>query len=180
MRLRIVQVLQPVLEAAQEHVALGELARGLLRQRAALGEPRERFQRRPDREHRLAPAAHQLHRLHDELDLADSARPELDVLRQLAPRHVAPHFGVQPAHRGERAEVEVLAVDERPHDRIELRVAAAGDRPRLDPRVALPFAPLRDEIGFQRLEARDQRPGFAVGPQPHVDAEHEAVLGDIA
>jgi hypothetical protein len=45
--------------------------------------------------------------------------PSLTVLRQLAARHVAPHFGVQPAHCLERAVIEVLAVDERPHDRLQ-------------------------------------------------------------
>ena len=65
---------------------------------------------------RVAAAADELQRLRDELDLADAAGAELDVVGELAPRHLAAHLGVQAAHRREGAVVEVLAEDEGPDD----------------------------------------------------------------
>ena len=59
-------------------------------------------------------------------------------------------------------------------------IGAAVHDAGLDPGVALPFAALRDEIVFQRVERADQRPGVAVRPQAHVDAEDLAVGGDVA
>ncbi len=115
-RLRIVQVLQAVFDLAKENVGFSEFRRRGLRQESFLRQQIQNQERRPRGELRIAPAAHQLQRLRDELDLTDAAGTELDVLRQLAARHVAPHFGVQPAHGVEGAIVEVLAVDERPHD----------------------------------------------------------------
>src|SRR5581483_6343885 len=56
---------------------------------------------------------------------------------------------------------------------------AAGEGARLDPGVALPLAPLRDEVDLERVEAAGERPRLAVGPQPHVDAEREALGGRL-
>jgi hypothetical protein len=85
---------------------------------------------------------------------------------------------VQLAHRGERAVVEVFAVDERAHDRGERAVPALGpERARLDPRVALPLASLGDEIILQHAEAHGERPVGAQRAQAHIDAEHIAVGG---
>ena len=92
---------------------------------------------------------------------------------------VAPHFGVQPAHRAERRVVEVLAVHERTHDGAQLVVCRASQGARLDPGVAFPLATVADQIGLEEVEAADERPRVAVRPQPHVDAEDEAVLGDV-
>ena len=178
-RLRVVEVLQPVLDAAQENVGAGELAGGVFRKKVFPGQLRQDFERRAHGKRRIAPAAHELQRLGDELDFADAAGTELDVRRELAPRDFAPHLGVQPPHRRERPEIEVLAVDERPHDPLQLLVPASGDGARLDPGIALPFAPLRDEIGLERVVARGERPGLAVGPQAHVDAERKALAGGL-
>src|SRR3970040_278140 len=93
------------------------------------------LKRWPSHQLGIAPAAHQLQRLRDELDLANAARPELDVAGALAARHVAAYLGVQSAHRGERRVFEILAEHERPYDAVELRVSRAdgvraGHRPR--------------------------------------------------
>ena len=85
---------------AQEHVGRGELAHRGARA-AALSRPGSASTCSVGRsgERRVAPAAHQLQRLRDELDLADAAGAELDVLGELAARDFAPHLGVQAAHR---------------------------------------------------------------------------------
>ena len=179
MALRIVEVLQRVLDAPQENIGLRELERRGLRQLLALGEHRQHGERRTHGKRGIAAAADELQRLRDELDLADAARPELHMAGELAPLDVAAHFGVQAAHGVERGVVQVLAKDERAHDLVELIVRAAGKRPGLDPRIALPFAALGDEVLLEEVVARDERPRVAVRAQAHVDAEHEAVLGHI-
>ena len=141
-----------------------------------LGEHRER---RAHGERRVAPAAHQLQRLRHELDLADAARAELDVAGELAPLDVAPHLGMQRAHGVEGGVVEIFAKHERPHDLRKRAVRSTAQGTRLDAGIALPFAPLRDEIVFQKVEAADERPRIAIRPKPHVDAKDEAVLGGV-
>ena len=80
LRLPIVAILEPVLDVAQEHIG-GRAARATApagrRPRAAIAV--ERGQRAARAQRGLAPAAHDLQRLHDELDFANAAGPELDV-----------------------------------------------------------------------------------------------------
>ena len=137
-----------------------DVARRALRQEILPGEDGQDLQRRPDGQLRVAPAADELQRLGDELDLADAAGAELDVVGEIPPRDIPPYFGVQAAHRRERAVVEVLAVDERPHHALDLRaeLGPARDDARLDPRVALPFAALRDEVVLEEVRIAHQRP----------------------
>ena len=166
MALRIVEVLQAVLDVAQEYVGASELLLRGRRQHALAAEHGERLERRANAQLRVAAGAHELQRLHDELDLADAAGPQLHVVREFAPRDVAPHFGVQPAHGGERSIVEVLAEHEGAHGRFELRarLRGAGEAARLDPGVALPFASLRHEIVLEECHVADQRARVAVRP----------------
>ena len=56
------------------------------RQLAIAGEQRQDGQQRARAQLRPAAAAHELERLHDELDLADAAGAELDVLGQILAR----------------------------------------------------------------------------------------------
>ena len=70
--------------------------------------------RLPRLQRRLAAAADQLEGLHDELDLADAAGAELDVVAQLAPLDLARDQLLHLAQRLEHAEVEVAAEDEGP------------------------------------------------------------------
>src|SRR5438270_847918 len=155
-------------------------ARACLRGPSALArELLEYHERRAHGERGIAAAAHELQRLRHELDLADAARAELHVVGELAALDVAAHFGMELAHRVERGVVQIFAEDERAHDGRELVMLSARQRPRLDPCVALPFAALGDEVGLEKIEAADERPGIAVGPKAHVDAEYEAVLGGV-
>ncbi len=98
---------------------------------------------------------------------------------QVAPLDLAADLAVQVAQGGDGVVIEVAAVDERPHHLHQFRFPVAGEGARLDPGVALPFAALGDEVVFQRIEAGDERTAVAVRPQPHVDAEHEAVSGQL-
>src|SRR4051812_24738431 len=83
-RLRVIQILQPVLEVAQEHVGCGELVHGFRGEQTALGEERQYRKRRVAAQRRIATAADQLEELNDELDLANAARTELDVVGDVA------------------------------------------------------------------------------------------------
>ena len=179
MALRVVEVLQAMLDVAQEDVGRAQLVHRRGWKKVLLAQDSQGLQRWLDAKLGIAPAADQLHRLHDELDLADPARPELDVLGELAAGNVAPDFGVQRPHRRQRGVVEVLAENERPHDAIERGGGRgrAAEGARLEPGIALPFAPLRDQVVLQRIEVARQRSGIAIRPQAHVDAEHEAILG---
>src|SRR6266513_4586864 len=100
-RLRIVQVLQPVLQAPQEHVGPGELVERRGGEQLLLREQREHCERRADLQRRVAAAARELEHLRDELDLADAARPELDLIGELPARHLLADLRVQLAHRRE-------------------------------------------------------------------------------
>ena len=108
--------------------------------------------------------------------------PELHVLGEVAPRDLLFDQRLHLAQRFEHAEVEVTAVDERPHalglDQLVGR--GAGDGARLDPRVALPVAAMGLQVVVEEHRAGRQRPAVAEGPQPHVDAEHAALGGALA
>ncbi len=182
MRLRVVEILEPMLEAAQENVCGGELGDGGLGELPPRAERRQHLERGARAQSRIAPAADQLETLRDELDLADAAGPELDVAREVAARDLLPDLRVELAHRVDGAEVEVLPEHERLRDLRELGthpLVAAGDHARLDPRVPLPLPSLCDEVLLERIEARGERARVAPRPQPHVDAEHLAVGGHV-
>ncbi len=51
----------------------------------------------------------------------------------------------------------------------------AGQRPRLQPGITLPRAPLRHQVLLECGERGGQRSAVAIGAQPHVDAKHVAV-----
>ena len=91
----------------------------------------------------MAAAGDQLLGLHEELDLADAAAPELDVVARDRDLAVALMGMDPPLHGvdvGDRREVEIFAPDEGRELAQErfARVDVAGDRPRLDQGGALP------------------------------------------
>jgi hypothetical protein len=79
LRLLVVAVLKAVLDVAQEDVGVAQRRDRRLRQQATLGDDGKGRKRPADAQRRFAPAPYELQRLDDELDLADPARPELDV-----------------------------------------------------------------------------------------------------
>ena len=87
------------------------------RHQAAGGQLVERLQRRAGADLGELAAAHDQQQLDDELDLADAAARELDVVGALGPAGGAPlrlvaHLDVQLAQALEDAVVEVAAIDE--------------------------------------------------------------------
>ena len=72
----------------------------------------------------LAPAAHDLQRLHDELDLANAAVAELDVGRAVAARALFADLAVHVAQSLVGVVVEVLAEDEGRDELVELACRA--------------------------------------------------------
>ena len=111
--------LQPVLQPAQEHVGRIQLGHRVGRQQLAPDQQRQRLAQRAVLQPPVLAAADQLERLHDELDLADAAVTELDVVGELAALHFALDQRLHLAQRFEHAEVEIAPIDERLHERCE-------------------------------------------------------------
>ena len=130
---------------------------------------------------RLAAAADQLQRLHQEFDFADAAGAALDVVGEFLARDFRVDHRLHLAQAVERAVVEVAAVDERTQRRQEAFAGGdvAGDRPRLLPGIALPVAAFALEVLLHRRERQRHAPGVAERPQAQVDAMAEAVGGDF-
>ncbi|CAM5204190.1 hypothetical protein CDEF62S_04319 [Castellaniella defragrans] len=190
-RLLVFPVLQPVFEAAQEDVG-GFQAVGLrLAQDAGAALLVQGGQQIALLQRRLAPAPDELVELHHEFDFADAAFAQLDVVTGVdaiagagPPLPIGADAFAQATQRGEGVEVEIFAVDEghpqgfdfaalRPEGRfVEER---AGDQSGFQPGVALPFAPLGDQVVLEGGQAPGQRPAVAVRAQPQVRAKDVAV-----
>ncbi len=129
---------------------------------------------------RLSTRPDQLVHLRHELDFADSARPEFDVVAHGA----AAAFGVDAtlhlAQRLNRAEVEVTAEHERFQvvDEPPPRGHVAGTSARPYPGITFPVTTLFFVVALDRIEVQHQRTAVAVGPQAHVDPEDKPVDGD--
>lgn len=186
-RLRILPVLQPVLDRAQETVRLREPRANRRREQSARGRMLEYGERRAYAETGVLATPDQLKHLRAELDLADAAAPELDVVGFVRPHRRTPpglfaDLTMQRADGAYHAEVEIAPVDERFDERIELRGETLGRlalAPRyeapLDPGVALPLAPLHVEVLFEHAKAAHERTRIAVRPQAHIHAKYVAV-----
>ena len=177
-RLLVVPLLQPVLDATQIAVRSVELLDCRGGQQLLAREQRQRAKQTARLEARVASAADQLERLHDELDLADTARAKLDVVLELASLDFAGDQLLHPAQRLEHAEVEIAAIDERAqHVAIQLIEAhRARDRPRLDIGVALPVASVLLQVVLERPEADHERTRLAERPQPQIHAIDKALV----
>src|SRR6266478_8632120 len=107
--------LQPILDAAQEAIGGAELTARLLINPPTGRQRVERRERALRAQLRMASARDELLGLHEELDLANAAATELDIV-PLDRDLVVPAIGVNlPFHRvniGDRREVEILAPDE--------------------------------------------------------------------
>ena len=178
LRLLVVVVLQPMLEAAQERVRLREHFGTRRIDQPARGRGGEGGACRCRAQRRVAPAAHELEELHAELDLANAARADLDVVGLSAPARRLEDAPVQVAQRLEQPEIEIAAIDEGRHALLEAR-AGSRDDARLHPRIAFPCTRMGDEILLERRERRGERSRVAEGTKPHVDAERLAVRGRL-
>ncbi len=95
LRLSVVDVLQRVFKAAQKIIGGQQHGRGVARQATAIGQALQGATGRPLTQIGVSPAANQLEDLRDELDLANAAGAQLDVVLQVAPRHLGADLPVQ-------------------------------------------------------------------------------------
>jgi hypothetical protein len=176
-RLLVGEHLHAVLGAAQEQVSLAQRARAFERNETALLASGERFEQATCAQRRFAAAADQLHELHDELDLADAAGAELEVAGEILARDFRVDERLHLAQAGERAVVEIAAVDERPQRVEQARAgdAVAADDARLDPRVALPIAAFALVVLLHRGERQREPARVAERAQAQIDAVDVAV-----
>ena len=179
--------LQPVLDPAQEAIGGAEFTGAARRQMAGAGEQRQRVQRARGAQRRVAAAPDQLQGLRHELDLADAALAELDVVpgdaghRVLMVAEFGALMGVDaPLHGvdiGQRGEIEVAAPDEGADSgekrRTERKVA--GHRTRLQHGSAFPVLAHALIIGDGGRQGDAGRGGGRVRAQPQIGAEHIAV-----
>ena len=181
MDLGIAQHLQAVFQPPQETVGPAQVAgavfgnmpggsqgaQGRLQPRLAQG--------------RLAAAADQLQHLGQELDLADPARPALDVIGQFLAGHFRGDRGLHRAQAVQRAVIQVPAVDERAQliQESPPRGKVARYRPRLLPGIALPVAAFALEVLLHGGEAEHHPPRAAEGAQAQVHPMAEAVGGGV-
>ncbi len=161
--LGIAQHLQAVLQPAQKTVGLRQRRCGFGLHVPGGGQRLQRVEQAAPAQRRLAPAADQLQRLHQEFDLADAAGAALDVIGQVLARHLGGDHRLHRAQAFQRAVVEVAAIDERPQRLQQARagIEIARHRARLLPGVALPIAALALEIGLHRGERQRDAAGAA-------------------
>jgi hypothetical protein len=130
-------------------------------------------------------------RVRSELDFADAAAGELDVVRALgvpgrALGRVLADLPVQRAQRLEHVVVQIAAEHEGQHHPAQGGRAAAGNgaarrhHAAFEPGKALPFPPLHQKVFLQRPQRDGRRAGVAVGPQRQVHAKDLAMLGRLA
>src|SRR5690606_12560082 len=104
--------LQAILEHSQMQVRGLELLNGTLAQQSLPHQLRQDLAQLAALQPSIAAAANQLECLHDELDLANAARAELDVVLQLAPLHLARDHRFHVPQGLEHAEIEITPIDE--------------------------------------------------------------------
>ena len=169
--------LQAIFQGAQESIRPPQPGDGAGLEDIREFQPPQRRQQRTGPQRRILPAPHQLKYLHDELDFADAARTELDVVRQVAPGHFIGDQRLHLAQRAKHAEIDIAAVDEGCQHLVEQfgAMAPAGDEPGLLVGIALPIPAMPDQVVLQRRHAHRQRPAGTERPQARVHAERPAV-----
>ncbi len=184
MGLLIVDHLQPVLEPAQEAVGGAQFLRRSGVDVPGLGQRAQRLRRPGAAQARLAAAPDQLLGLRKELDLADAAAPQLDVVAMHGDPGAA-LVGVDLALDGvdvlDRPEIQVLAPDEGTQlgEKARAHGQVAGRGPRLDHGGALPVLAHALVVGQRRRDRDGERHGAGVGPEPEVGAEDVALGGAL-
>ncbi len=180
--LRVVDHLQPVLEAAQEAIIVGQRRRRRPIDAAELGKAAQRLAGRPDAQFRRPPAPDQLLGLGEELDLADAAAAELDVVafdRDPAAAAMRVDLALDRVDVRDRREIEVLAPDEGLQfaQKPVGGGAVAGHGAGLDQRGPLPVLADALVIGQRGGDRHRQRGRGRVRPQPQIGAEDVAIAG---
>lgn len=186
MGLRVIQILYPVLEIAQESVGVEQGFGCFFVKLSFFSQNVQCIAGRPVLKRRIPATANQLEHLCKEFDFADSAPSEFDVVAAFGMQFFLTHdvganLLVEIANRVDDAEIEITAVNERTDNMSKcldiFRIACNGAR--LDPGIAFPFASLDDQILFNHADTGDERTRRAIGAQCHIDPESEAVFGDF-
>ena len=162
-----------MLAAAQKAVGIEQAAGGFGIEYAVFGELLQRFLRAFKLQGAVLAAADHLENLRGKLDFADAAGTEFDVVVQPLARDFGADLAVQAAHRFVSAVIEIAAEDKRAHQRSDA-VFMWRNHAGFAPGIALPLAPLADQILLERGFADHQRAAVAVGAQAHIGAEHKA------
>src|SRR5262249_14422958 len=130
---------------------------------------------------RVAPAPDQLLGLGEELDLADAAAAELDVVAADGDVVMTPDGVYLPLDRMnvlDGGKVQMLAPDERTHpmEKLLARRDVAGHRAGLDHRRTLPVLAHAFVVGLGRYHRHGKRGRGRIRAQPQVGAEDIAVV----
>ena len=142
MGLLVADHLQPVLDAAQEKIGLGQVACRLFRDPASFGESFKRRDGAAAAELWVATSGDELLGLGEELDIADAAAAELDVVpfdRDGAVALIGMNAPLHCVDVGDGRVVEIFAPDERRELAEELRAQrdiARGDARQFWPKLS--------------------------------------------
>ena len=155
MSLSIVHGLKAILQRPQEPVGPAQRFDCFSFDQPGLIELEQGRQQRPFPQRRTLTAAYQLKSLNDELDLANSPRPELDVLRHVPARHLLCDQRLHLAERPKYPEIQIAPIDERREDLIEelFLVASTGHQSSFQIGITFPVTAVLDEIALQRRYA---------------------------
>ena len=180
--LEVAHHLEPVLQAAQEPVGVGERLGVLVRDVALVGEHGERPEGVGLAEALVAAAVDDLEELDRELDVADAAAAALHLGELLAAApDVLLEADLRAADLVDRGLVQIARVDEA-GDAVDEGVAegrVARHRARLDHRLALPGGGLAFVVREGGVERARERSGATTGPQAEVDPERDALGGRV-
>ena len=182
MGLLIADHLQPVLDPAQEEICVGEVVRGLRLDPSPLRQLLQRLDGAAQPELGMAARGDKLLGLREELDIADAAAPELDIVacdRDLAVALMGMHAPLHGVDVGDGREVEIFAPDEGRELAQELfaRVDIAGNDARLDQGGALPVLAEAFVVGEACVGGERDLRRPRVGAEPQIRAEHITVAG---
>ncbi|CNG87318.1 Uncharacterised protein [Mycobacterium tuberculosis] len=173
--------LDEVLDPPQEPVRRRQRRRVVAPDVAAPRQGLQRVEGGPAAQGLVGAAVHELEQLHRELDVAQPARPELQLPFGVGGAPV--QVGLDAAPHGLDVLDEALALGGLPHDRgdrVEVagaEVGVPGDGAGLEQRLELPRLGPPLVVGAVAGEGPHQRPGLALGAQRGVDLPERALLG---
>ncbi len=176
--LEVAHDLEPVLQAAQEAVGVGEHLGVDPRDVALLRQGAQGAQRVGVAQPRIAPAVHDLQELDGELDVADPPASPLHLDELLAPpADVLLQTDLRAAHLVDRVSRELARIHERRHPFHEgaAEPRVPGRRARLDHRLALPDRGARLVVLERALQREAEQARAAAGAQRRVHAQRDAL-----
>ena len=184
LRLLVGDHLQPMLDTTQDHIGLAQVLDRFAVHPSFGAEFTQHVERARTAHLRAAAAEDKLLSLNKELDLANAAAPQLEVMAGHDDAVVAAHGMDLALHRvnvGDRGVVEILAPDEwREFGQEALAEREiARRRARLDQRRALPILAERFVIGVRAQGRQRHRRRAGIGPQAQIDPQHIALAGAL-